>query len=97
MCAIMILLILAQTFNDMIVDTPEWYIRRDIFDIRSVQYFLESYGVKFFKEIPLKYQIRIVKNLNKLIKYKSSNKNFADILEIFAAKNTSIYIQQRKH
>ena len=87
----MIFMILAQTFNDMIVDVPEWYIRRDIFDIRSVQYFLESYGVAFFKEIPLKYQIRIVKNLNKLIKYKSSNKNFADILEIFALENTSIY------
>lgn len=88
---ICILLILCQTFNDMIVDTPEWYIRRDIFDIRSVQYFLESFGVAFYDIIPLKYQIRIVKNLNKLIKYKSSNKNFADILEIFALPNTSIY------
>ena len=86
-----ILLILCQTFNDMIVDVPEWYIRRDIFDIRSVQYFLESFGVEFYKEIPLKYQIRIVKNLNKLIKFKSSNKNFEDILEIFALDNTAIY------
>ena len=87
----MILMILCQTFNDMIVDVPEWYIRRDIFDIRSVQYFLEAYGVEFYKEIPLKYQIRIVKNLNKLIKYKSSNKSFDDILEIFQLKNTSIF------
>ena len=87
----MILLIICQTFNDMIVDVPEWYIRRDIFDIRSVQYFLEAYGVEFYKEIPLKYQIRIVKNLNKLIKYKSSNKSFDDILEIFQLKNTSIF------
>ena len=88
---IMILMLLCQTFNDMIVDTPEWYIRRDIFDIRSVQYFLESYGVEFFKEIPLKYQIRIVKNLNKLIKYKSSTKNCFDILDIFSLRNTSIF------
>lgn len=87
----MIIMVLCQTFNDMIVDVPEWYIRRDIFDIRSVQYFLDSYGVKFFKEIPLKYQIRIVKNLNKLIKYKSSNKNNNDILEIFSLENTAIY------
>ena len=87
----MILLIICQTFNDIIVEVQEWYIRRDIFDIRSVQYFLESFGVAFYKEIPLKYQIRIVKNLNKLIKYKSSNKNFADILEIFGSPNTSIY------
>ena len=87
----MILLVICQTFTDMIVDVPEWYIRRDIFDIRSVQYFLDAYGVSFFKEIPLKYQIRIVKNLNKLIKYKSSNKNNLDILDIFSLKNTSIY------
>lgn len=87
----MILMVLCQTFNDMIVDVPEWYIRRDIFDIRSVQYFLESYGVEYFKEIPLKYQIKIVKNLNKLIKYKSSNRNNNDILEIFSLDNTAIY------
>ena len=49
-----ILLLLCQTFNDLIVDVPEWYIRRDIFDIRSVQYFLESFGVEFFEVIPLK-------------------------------------------
>ena len=88
---IMILLVLCQTFNDMIVDVPEWYIRRDIFDIRSVQYFLESYGVAFYKEIPLKYQIRIVKSLNKLIKYKASNKNCFDIKDIFAADDVYIY------
>lgn len=87
----MIFMILSQTFNDLIVDVPEWYIRRDIFDLRSVEYFLEAYGVAYYKIIPLKYQVRIVKNLNKLIKYKSSNKNFEDILEIFALKNTSIY------
>mgnify|MGYP000942618962 CR=1 FL=1 len=87
----MIFMVLCETFNNMIVDTPEWYIRRDIFDIRSVEYFLESYGVPFFKEIPLKYQIRIVKNLNKLIKFKSSNKNNTDILEIFALDNVQIF------
>jgi len=88
MCIIMLL---AQTFNDMVVDVPEWYIRRDIFDLRSVQYFLESYGVDFYKEIPLKYQIRIVKNINKLIKYKSSNKNFKDILEVFSLEDAKIH------
>ena len=80
---LMILMVLAQTFSDLVTDVPEWYIRRDIFDIRSCQYFLESYGVKFFKTIPLKFQIRIVKGINNLIKYKSSNQNFDDILSIF--------------
>lgn len=88
---IMIINLLCQTFADMIVDVPEWYIRRDIFDTRSVQYFLESFGVAYYKEIPLKYQIRIVKNINKLIKYKSSNKNNQDILDIFNATEANIY------
>lgn len=87
----MILLLLAQTFTDMITDTPEWYIRRDIFDIRSCEYFLTSYGVAFYKVIPLKFQIRLVKNLNKLIKFKSTNKNAQDILDIFSMPEASIY------
>lgn len=85
------IMIIAQTFADMVVDVPEWYIRRDVFDLRTVQYFLESQGVKFFKEIPLKFQIRIVKNLNKLIRYKSTTKNIHDILEIFAVEGTTVY------
>ena len=84
-------MITCQTFADMITDIPEWYIRRDVFDLRSCQYFLESQGVQFFKEIPLKYQIRIVKSLNKLIKYKSTTKNIKDILEIFGMKDTTVY------
>lgn len=86
-----ILLLLCQTFNDLVVDVPEWYIRRDIFDIRSVQYFLESFGVEFFDVIPLKYQIGIVKNLNKLIKYKSSTRNNNDIIDIFNLTGTYVY------
>jgi hypothetical protein len=87
----MILIVLAQTFADMITDVPEWYIKRDIFDLRSCKYFLESAGVDYFKEIPLKYQIRIVKNLNRLITYKSSNKNISDIIDIFGIDNITIY------
>lgn len=87
----MIVMVLCQTLNDMIVNTPEWYINRDVFDLRSVQYFLDSYGVKFFEEIPLRYQKRIVKNINKLIKYKSSEKNFDDIIDIFGKDNINIW------
>ena len=84
-------MVLTETFANMIAEIPEWYIRRDIFDLRSAQYFLESQGVKFFREIPLKYQIRLVKNLNRLIKYKSTDQNMHDILEVFGMENTTIY------
>lgn len=85
------LMILCQTMTDLITELPEWYIRRDIFDLRSVKYFLDSNGVAFFKEIPLKFQVKIVKNLNRLIKYKSTTKNVLDILEIFRQEGTTVY------
>lgn len=89
---IMIINLLAETFANMIAEIPEWLIRRDIFDTRSIQYFFESYGITGeFDKIPLKYQIRIVKNLNKLIKFKASNKNLYDIVSIFGKENVTIY------
>ena len=87
----LIFILLSQTFTDMISDTPEWFIRKDIFDIKTVQFFLEAYGIPFFEEIPIKYQIKIVKNLNKLIKYKSTQQNFEDIINIFKLRETHIY------
>ena len=87
----LIFILLAQTFTDMVGDTPEWFIRKDIFDIKTVQFFLEAYGVPFFEEIPIKYQSRIVKNLNSLIKKKSSEENFEDILELFNLRVTKVY------
>lgn len=84
-------MILCQTFTDVLADIPEWYIRRDVFDLRTCQFFLESQGVQFFKQIPLKYQIKIVRNLNKLIRYKSTTHNVEDILEIFGAEGTTVY------
>lgn len=87
----MIILLLCQTYTDMIVDIPEWYVRRDVFDLRSCKYFLDSHGIEFFKIIPLKYQIRIVKNMNKLIRYKSTDLNFEDIISLFTVDDVTVY------
>lgn len=87
----MIILLLCQTYTDMIVDIPEWYIRRDIFDLRTCKYFLESHGIEFFKIIPLKFQILLVKNMNKLIRYKSTDKNIFDIIDLFTRDEVTVY------
>ncbi len=86
-----IILILIQSFVDMLINAPDYLIRRDIFDIRTVQYIFESYGVEYYKEIPLKYQIALVKNLNKLLKYKSTTKNLVDICKLFGFDDISIF------
>lgn len=86
--AIFIVLI---TVIDIISRVQEFIARKEIFDIRSVQYIFKSYGVPFFEEIPLKYQIAMVKNLHTLLKYKSTKKCMVDICSLFGFKNIQIF------
>lgn len=84
-------MIITQAFIDMIVLSPEYIIRRDLFDMRTIQYVFESQGVEFFPNIPLKYQKRLVKNLNRLIKFKSCDKNLVDIASLFGFEDVGLF------
>ena len=88
---IMMIMIIVQAFDDMIIRAPEYIIRRDVFDLRTIQYIFDSCGVEFFPDIPLKYQKRLVKNLNRLIKYKSCDKNLIDISKLFGFDNIQLF------
>lgn len=89
--AFIVILIIIQTMVDMISEVQEYIINKDVFDSRTIRYLFESYGIAYYKEIPVKYQIRIIKNVNTLLKYKSSHRNITDILELFDNTNISIY------
>ena len=86
-----ILMLIMQVANDLLVEMPEYFISRTVFDNRTVQLLLEANGVKYFPEIPLKYQISLVRGLNTLIKYKSTTKNMYDIAALFFLKNITVY------
>lgn len=79
------------TMIDIISRSQEFVARKEIFDIRSVQYIFKSYGVPFFPEIPIRYQIAMVKNLHTLLKYKSTSKCMVDICSLFGFKNIKIF------
>lgn len=87
----MMIMIIIQSFVDMIVLSPEYIISRELFDMRTIQYVFESQGVKFFPDIPLKYQKRLVKNLNRLIKFKSCDKNLIDIASLFGFEDVGLF------
>lgn len=88
---IIIILITLQTLDDMVVLSPEYIISRDLFDLRTIEYIFDMNGVEFFKEIPLKYQKRLVKNLNRLIKFRSTDKNIVDIVSLFGFDDIEIF------
>lgn len=85
------LLIIIMTFDDMLVYSPEYIIDRELFDFRTIQYMFEASGVEFFPDIPLKYQKRLIKNLNRLIKFKSSAKCMVDIVSLFGYDNMKLF------
>ena len=87
----LMMLMLAQTFCDMIAEMPDYFIRRDVFDIRTCEYFFEANGVEFFPNIPLKFQKKLVQNLNLLLKYSSTQRNIIDICSIFGFKNSDVF------
>ena len=88
---IMAIFIVMITMIDIISRVQEFITRKEIFDIRSCEYLFESYGVDFFPEIPLRYQIAMVKNIHQLLKYKSSAQCMVDICSLFGFDNIKVF------
>lgn len=66
-------------------------IDRDFYDLDSLKIIYEAYGVPFYEDIPLTYHKRIVKNINRLIKYKGSNQVFIELCDLFDYDILGIY------
>ena len=68
-----IIFIVINAMMDMLTSIPEMIINREVFDNRCIKAIFESFGIPYFDEIPIKYQRAMLKNLNTLIKYKSTD------------------------
>lgn len=66
-------------------------ITRDFYDLESIKYIYDSYGVPFYSSIPLDYHKNIIKNINRLISYKGSTRVFFDLFDIFNYSGADIY------
>lgn len=83
--------IIIQTMLDILAEVPDMIIKREIFDIRTIELIFNCNGVDFFPEIPFKYQLAMVRNINRLIKYKSTTKNIVDICSLFGFDNIKVF------
>lgn len=85
------ILILIQTISDMVCEVQEHIVNKEVFDKRCVKYIFQSHGVPFYEDIPIKYQVMMMKNLNKFLKYKSTSKGMVDICSLFGFDNASVF------
>lgn len=83
--------ILFMTMNLMQYKYLDADITRDFFDIESLKFIYESYGVPFYPNIPIEYHKNIVKNINVLLSYKGSTRVFYELFNLFDYANIDIY------
>lgn len=86
-----IIFILINTIMDCLANIPDYIIDREVFDSRCIKYLFESFGIPYYSEIPVKYQRSMLKNLNTLIKYKSSTRNMVDICSLFGFSDVKVF------
>lgn len=92
--------IMIMTIQRLVVDTIKMGIDRDFYDLISVRKLFNVYGVPFFEDLPLDYQRTIVKNVNMLIRAKSTDKVLYDIANTLFYERVKIYkyylVKERK-
>ena len=85
------ILIVVSTMIDIIGEVQEHIAKRDVFDERCVRYIFASYGIPYYNEIPLKYQVAMMRNINTLLKFKSTTQNMLDICSVFGFDNVRVF------
>ena len=92
--------IMIMTVQRLVVDTIKMGIDRDFYDMISIKKLFNVYGLPFFEDLPLDYQRTIVKNVNMLIRCKSTDKVLYDIANTLFYERVKIYkyylVKQRK-
>lgn len=87
----MAMTILIMTVQRATLDVFRSGINMDFYDSGLIRMLFESYNVPFIEGLPLDYQKLLVRNLNKLLHHKSSDKVLYDISEILGFSNSAIY------
>ena len=85
------LFILTTSIQRYITQYFNTYVNRDFYDKDIIKLFFESYNIPFYNDIPLSYLQKIVKNLNRLLYIKATDKVFVNIFKIFGLDNVDIY------
>lgn len=84
-------LLMILTMTDIITEMPDMINKNEIFDLKMIKLIFNNYDIDYFDEIPFHYQLAMVKNLHKLIKFKSTTLNIIDICSIFGFDSIKVF------
>lgn len=87
----LIIVILFMTIQSLIAERILVGTRRDFFDLESIQAMFESYNLPFFNEVPINFQRKILKNINRFLQYKGTDKVVVDIVNLFGFEDVNVF------
>lgn len=85
------LFIKIQTAVRIIADIPEIIIKKEFFDEMTIRDMFISHGIEYFPDIPMRYKLKMINNLNTLLKFKSTTINLVDICSLFGFDDIDIF------
>ena len=85
------MMIMLMTIMDILSELQEHIVKKDLMDKRCIQFIFEMYNIPYYNSIPLKYQHRMCKNINQLIRYKSSAQGMLNLIDLFGAENIEVF------
>ena len=85
------MMIMVMTIQRVAVNVFKNGIERDFYDLDSIKTLLEVYKIPFISDLPIEYQRSLLRNLNNLLKYKSTDKVLYDICSIMGFERMKIF------
>jgi hypothetical protein len=85
------LCIMFMTIQRLIANAFKFGIQRDFYDWSFIQSMYKMYNIPFIEDLSMEYHVIIVKNLNKLLRFRSTDKVLLDICEMLGNEHLNIY------
>ena len=82
--------IMVSTIHKLFTSTFSYLNQYNFYDLRTIKLFYDAYHIPFVENLPFEYHKSLIKNLNYLMQYKSTNKVLEEIFNVF--NNTDIII-----
>jgi len=85
------LCIMIMTIQRVVSTTFKMGIQRDFYDWTFIQNMYKMYNVPFIEDLPIEKHVTLVKNLNNLLRYKSTDKVLFDICSLLGYERMNIF------
>ena len=83
--------IMSGTIQRLFTSTFSYLNQYNFYDLRAIKLFYDAYHIPFIEKLPFEYHKSLIKNLNYLMQYKSTNKVLEEIFNVFNNTDMVIY------